>query len=51
MEKEELDQEWVQLIMEARNMGIQKEAISLFLNEAVTTNELVETTVERKIDE
>ena len=31
----ELDQEWVQLIKEARKVGIQKEDISLFLKEKV----------------
>ena len=31
----ELDQEWVQLITEARKVGIQKEDISLFLKEKV----------------
>lgn len=43
MGKVELDQEWVKLISEAREVGIQKEAISLFLKEKVITDQLVET--------
>lgn len=31
MSRKELDQEWVKLIAEARDIGISKETISLFL--------------------
>ncbi len=52
MGKVELDQEWVQLITEARKVGIQKEDISLFLKEKVIVNQLVvETNTERKLYE
>ena len=47
----ELDLEWVQLIKEAREIGIQKEEISLFLKEKVLVNQLVETNKERNIYE
>lgn len=49
MREVKLDQEWVQLIAEARKIGIQKEAISLFLKETITMNHLVQTNTERKI--
>lgn len=51
MGKVELDKEWVQLITEAREVGIQKEAISLFLKENAITNQLVHKNKERKIYE
>lgn len=38
-----LDQEWVQLITEARKVGIQKEEISIFLKEKGISEQLVET--------
>ena len=38
MKKIELDQEWVKLIAEARDIGIQKEEISMFLKEKVCIN-------------
>ena len=47
----ELDFEWVQLIKEAREVGIQKEEISLFLKKNVCLDQLVETNKEGKIYE
>lgn len=38
-----LDQEWVQLIIEARKVGIPKEEISIFLKEKGISEQLVET--------
>ncbi len=46
-----LDQEWVQLIKEAREIGIQKEEISLFLKEKVYVNQLTDTNKERNVYE
>lgn len=42
----ELDLEWVELIKEARKVGIQKEDILLFLKEKMIPHQLVEINTE-----
>lgn len=49
VKKMELDQEWVKLIVEARNIGIQKEEVSMFLKEQICINSLLETN-NKKVD-
>lgn len=45
----ELDQEWVKLIVEARDIGIQKEEVSMFLKEKMCINSLLETNNKRNV--
>lgn len=48
MSREGLDQEWVKLIAEARDIGIQKETISLYLKGKVFLQHPIQTSNKTK---